>query len=120
MIARPLIMMSTIRAILCLLALCPFLAASAAPAADARITIGQAVVALNGPWKFHTGDDPKWAEPAFDDSAWETVDLTPPAGARDNDVGAAEICCRLAGARPCGLLRLRLVPLGHLGDRARG
>ena len=42
---------------------------------------------LNGPWAFHVGDDPRWADPAFSDSGWETVDLTPPPGARDNDVG---------------------------------
>lgn len=45
------------------------------------------VVQLNGPWKFHVGDSLKWAAPGFDDSAWETVDLTPPAGAHDGDVG---------------------------------
>jgi hypothetical protein len=52
-----------------------------------RITLGNAVVALNGPWKFHTGDDTRWAEPDFDDSSWESVDLTPPADAHDGDVG---------------------------------
>jgi hypothetical protein len=52
-----------------------------------RVRLGDAVVALNGPWKFHTGDDPRWAEPNFDDSSWEIVDLTPPPGAHDSDVG---------------------------------
>lgn len=42
---------------------------------------------LNGPWKFHEGDNPQWAEPAFDDTRWETIDLTAPAGAHDGDVG---------------------------------
>jgi len=42
------------------------------------ITIGRSVVALNGPWKFHIGDGPGWADPNFDDSDWETMDLTPP------------------------------------------
>lgn len=51
------------------------------------ITLGQSVVPLNGPWKFHTGDDPRWADPSFDDSAWETIDLTSPPGAHDADVG---------------------------------
>jgi hypothetical protein len=44
-------------------------------------------VVLNGPWKFHLGDDPLWANPAFDDSKWESVDLTAPPGAHDTDVG---------------------------------
>ena len=28
---------------------------------------------LSGMWKHHTGDDPRWADPAFDDSAWPSV-----------------------------------------------
>ncbi len=35
----------------------------------------RAVLALDGPWRFATGDDPRWADPAFDDSSWPTVDL---------------------------------------------
>jgi hypothetical protein len=50
------------------------------------IQIGQSVVTLNGPWRFHTGDDSRWAGPGFDDSGWETVDLTAAAGAHDSDV----------------------------------
>lgn len=58
------------------------------PAAGAlAITVGESVIPLNGPWRFHTGDDPRWAGAAFDDSAWETVDLTPKPGAHDPDVG---------------------------------
>jgi len=34
------------------------------------IVLGQSIVALNGPWKFHTGDNPQWADPNFDDAAW--------------------------------------------------
>jgi hypothetical protein len=65
-----------------------FFGAGAAEASPANpIALGKAVVALNGPWKFHTGDDVRWAETAFDDSAWESVDLTPPADAHDGDVG---------------------------------
>ena len=51
------------------------------------VTLGRAVVALTGPWAFHTGDDPRWADPAFDDSKWESVDLTAAANAHDPDVG---------------------------------
>jgi hypothetical protein len=29
---------------------------------------------LSIPWRFHTGDDPGWAVPAFDDSRWEQID----------------------------------------------
>ncbi len=30
----------------------------------------QPVAALNGLWRFHPGDDPRWASPTFDDSQW--------------------------------------------------
>jgi hypothetical protein len=60
------------------------------PAAGGTVNVrlGQSVVPLYGPWKFTVGDspiDPKtgqplWAESSFDDSKWETVDLTPKAG----------------------------------------
>jgi hypothetical protein len=62
--------------------------AKAAPAPDQpveRITVSRSTVPLYGPWKFHLGDSPLdsvthaplWAQPDFDDSQWETVDLTP-------------------------------------------
>jgi len=59
------------------------------PDSTAQVTLGQSAVPLYGPWKFTIGDspiDPKtdrplWAEPGFDDSHWETVDLTPKEGA---------------------------------------
>lgn len=27
-------------------------------------------------WRFHVGDDPSWADPNFDDSSWDKVDLS--------------------------------------------
>ncbi len=29
------------------------------------------LVSLDGPWRFHAGDDPTWANPDFDDSKWQ-------------------------------------------------
>jgi hypothetical protein len=60
-----------------------------------RVTVGQGAVPLYGSWKFKVGDspvDPKtgravWAEPGFDDSGWETVDLAPKDGTIDNSTG---------------------------------
>src|SRR5579863_9878641 len=60
-------------------------------AAPVEITLGQAAAPLFGPWKFTIGDSPLdpaigqplWAEPGFDDSHWETVDLTPKSGSFD-------------------------------------
>lgn len=72
--------------LLCALALslCGVPAGAAAPGA---LVFGEAAVALDGPWKFHLGDDPRWADANFDDASWETVDLTPLPGAHDGDVG---------------------------------
>lgn len=52
-----------------------------------RIRIGRASHLLTGPWRFHLGDDVRWAAPDVTDSRWETVDLTPAPGAHDSDVG---------------------------------
>jgi hypothetical protein len=51
------------------------------------VTLGPATVTLGGPWKFHLGDALAWASPQFDDSSWDTLDLTAPPGAHDGDVG---------------------------------
>ena len=66
--------------------------ASSSTAGDTvHVTLGQSAVSLYGPWKFTTGDspvDPKtgqplWAEPAFNDAGWESVDLKSETGAED-------------------------------------
>ncbi len=56
-------------------------------AGSVPVALGTAAVELNGPWKFHTGDDPRWADPLFDDSTWESVDLSAAPTAHDPDVG---------------------------------
>jgi signal transduction histidine kinase len=62
-----------------------------------HINLGLSEVPLYGPWKFQLGDSPLdpvthmplWAEPGFDDSNWETVDLTPGNGVRGPVLGDA-------------------------------
>lgn len=49
-------------------------------------TLRAAAALLDGRWRFHTGDDPRWADPSEDDSAWESIDLTAKPGSHD-DVG---------------------------------
>jgi hypothetical protein len=78
--------MSTHRCLLVVLLTLPSRAVAASNQAI-PIVLGDSTVALNGPWKFHTGDDSRWTDPAFDDSGWESVDLTPSPGATDGDVG---------------------------------
>ena len=51
--------------------------------------IGNAVVVLAGPWKFHPGDDAAWANPDFDDTGWGTIALTPPEGSYDPITGSS-------------------------------
>jgi hypothetical protein len=46
-----------------------------------------AATLLDGAWRFHTGDDLRWANADFDDSGWDTIDLTAPPGSHDDDVG---------------------------------
>ncbi|HKF49084.1 MAG TPA: SpoIIE family protein phosphatase [Terracidiphilus sp.] len=48
---------------------------SAAQSSTTQPSATHAVVVLDGPWRFANGDDPRWADPAFDDSAWATVDI---------------------------------------------
>jgi hypothetical protein len=71
------------------------LAQPATPASADQVTLGRSIVALNGPWKFQPGDSPLdpathaplWAQPGFDDTSWETVNLTPAAGSFDPVAG---------------------------------
>ena len=76
--------------------------AKAAATMSGKIQLGESAVELTGPWKFHIGDDMAWAQPGFDDSAWETMDLAAPPGSRGEVPGWTA-----RGMRP---LRLRLVP----------
>jgi hypothetical protein len=47
-------------------------------AAFALRDIGRATVPLDSGWKFHTGDDQGWAAPGFDDSAWQSIEVSRP------------------------------------------
>jgi hypothetical protein len=51
------------------------------------ISLRAAAPQLDGVWRFHIGDDLRWANADVDDSAWETMDLTAPASSNDGDVG---------------------------------
>jgi phosphoserine phosphatase RsbU/P len=50
--------------------------ATAAPAPTLLLAgLGNGALPVDGPWQFHTGDDPAWASPAFDDSGWESIQV---------------------------------------------
>jgi hypothetical protein len=61
--------------------------ASAATDGPISIALGHSIVPLYGPWRFQLGDDPRWADAAVDDAAWEPIDLTPARESHDADVG---------------------------------
>lgn len=44
--------------------------------------LGKGTVPLKGPWQFHSGDNPKWSDPAFDASGWEQISAERPWGAQ--------------------------------------
>ncbi len=44
--------------------------------------LGKGSAPLDGPWQFHTGDDPAWASPSYDDSHWEQLTADKPWGAQ--------------------------------------
>ena len=50
-------------------------------------TLRAAATLLDGAWRFHTGDGPRWADANTDDNNWETIDLTAAPGSHDGDVG---------------------------------
>jgi Stage II sporulation protein E (SpoIIE) len=45
------------------------------------------VIALTGPWKFRVGDMTNGADPNYDDSLWEKMDVTPRSGSFDPTTG---------------------------------
>jgi hypothetical protein len=42
---------------------------------------------LDGPWRFHAGDNPGWADPRTDDRSWDSVTLVSRPESHDGDVG---------------------------------
>jgi hypothetical protein len=67
--------------------LCPYLvyaqpgtATAHTPAPLVVNGVGKGTIPLEDPWQFHTGDDPAWSNPHFDDSNWEQIDISRPWG----------------------------------------
>lgn len=63
------------------LAICTPISAQAMPGGPAPAPATPTIAAIghiDGPWRFAIGDDPRWADPGFDDSSWSTVKLSEP------------------------------------------
>lgn len=60
--------------------------------------LGKGTFTLNGPWQFHPGDDPSWANPSFDSSNWEQVTADKPWGKQGHSglTGFAWYRCSIA------------------------
>ena len=74
-----------------LTSLCASLASAQNPAPatapQMSITLGHSAVALDGPWRFHIGDNPQWSDPNFNDSSWETTNVGVAADSYDPNMG---------------------------------
>jgi hypothetical protein len=62
-----------------------------------------AATTLDGAWRFHTGDEPRWANANTDDSDWETIDMTASPGQPRRRRGSPRLRRRVDGARSSGL-----------------
>ena len=51
-------------------------ASSTSAPPGATNSVFRTITFLDGQWRFHTGDDPLWADPSFDDSSWPVVSLS--------------------------------------------
>jgi diguanylate cyclase len=60
--------------------------------------LGKGTFPLSGPWQFHLGDDPTWANPAFDSSHWEQLTADHPWGTQGHAglTGFAWYRCNIA------------------------
>ncbi len=69
--------MTPLRWWLCsLILLCARCAVSQAPASAPVLRlpgVSEPFAALDGPWQFHVGDDPRWAAPGLGDAGWEQL-----------------------------------------------
>jgi hypothetical protein len=56
-------------------------ARAASPKAPTGVhELGKGTIPLDGPWRFHLGDNPAWSAPNFDDSLWEQISADLPWG----------------------------------------
>ena len=74
-------------AITLILIACTFMYLSFSSTTELLLHADKNLTTLNGPWKFITGDSIRYAEANYDDSKWDTMYLTAPIGAHDDDVG---------------------------------
>jgi hypothetical protein len=94
--------------------------ASLVPALLLAATMGWSLP-LDGPWKFHTGDNARWAAASFDDRSWVTQSVAAPASANDGDQGITHFAPGWAAQgfssyTGFAWYRLRVAETSHNGD----
>src|SRR5665213_1935441 len=70
-----------VRSAICFLAILCFLILFSFPAVAQTVEVAHwpdGSIHLNDGWRVHSGDDPAYARPGFDDSQWPTVSLAKP------------------------------------------
>jgi len=60
--------------------------AAAGTPAPAATVLGPPEMRLTGPWRYHAGDDVRWAQPAWPDASWQSID---PDSGNDKDYPVA-------------------------------
>ena len=75
---------------------------------------GAGSIAVDGKWQFHTGDDPAWASPAYNDASWEQLrgDDTWGAQTHPGYTGMAWYRKRIQVSGPSGKLAILIPPVG--------
>jgi phosphoserine phosphatase RsbU/P len=74
------------------------------------------VISLEGLWRFHTGDDPRWADPHFDDSAWPLLRSDTPWNDQGYQGYTGVAWYRFRVAVPAGSSEPLTLQLGGLSD----
>ena len=65
--------LAQIAVVVLLLCAAPLRGQAPAPAVFDLDRDREAITSLDGSWRFHQGDDPRWAAPAYDDSSWSLL-----------------------------------------------
>ena len=112
--------MINIRALVALLALSA-MTISLVPLASAQAgtegPVEEVAIDLEGAWRFSTGDEDAWADPDFDDSAWEEVQVPTDGGQDVFDDYDGFAWFRLAFDLPEGIEGVNLVAsMGFIDD----
>lgn len=90
--------------------------AGASSAAFSLLKNREPVIALDGLWRFHPGDNPDWASPNFDDSAWPLLRSDQPWTTQGYDTPDGFAWYRFSVQAPAPAMSLALILPSILTD----